>query len=139
MREDIGEQLRAAAELGRLERESQHLAHSIIDTATELRAALAERDRNATPTRSLEDIRRDAQAAWLASRADKPALPERDTVQERTLDLSGDLAAARRDAREQWLAQRDAKTATPSADANGGRGREPTAPKLILPDGAHTL
>ena len=135
-REEVTERLRAAAELGRLERESQHLARSIIDTTTKLEAALEARDE--TPRPSLEQTRRDAQAAWLASRTDRPAFPERTPAPERALDLSGDLAAARRAAREQWLAQRDAKTATPAADAVEGQGREPPAPKLILPDD-HTL
>ena len=131
------ERLRAAAELGRLERESQELARSIVDTTTELRTALAARDE--TPRPSLEQTRREAQAAWLASRADKTLLPERAPAQDRALDLSGDLAAARRAAREQWLAQRDAETATTAADAMKGRGREPAAPKLILPDDQRTL
>ena len=66
-REEVTERLQHAAELGRLERESQHLARSIIDTTTELKAALAARDQ--TPRPSLEQTRREAQAAWLASRA----------------------------------------------------------------------
>ena len=137
VREEVTGRLQRAAELGRLERESHELARSIIDTNTKLEAALAERD--AERTRSPEEIRRDAQAAWLAARAGPAeALPQPPQA-ERTLDLSGDLASARREAREQWLAQRDAKTATPAADTTEGQGREQPPPKLILPDDAHTL
>ena len=135
--EEVTERLQRAAELGRLERESHELARSIIDMTTKLDAALAERD--AERTRSLEEIRRDAQAAWLATRAGQAEAVPQPPQAERTLDLSGDLASARREAREQWLAQRDAKTATPAADATEGQGREQPPPKLILPDDAHTL
>jgi len=137
VRDEVTERLQRAAELGRLERESQDLARSIIDTTTKLEAARAARD--VERTSSPEKIRRDAQAAWLASHADKLAQPERASARDRTLDLSGDLAAARREAREQWIAQRDAKTATPAVDAVEGQGREPTSSKLIRPDDDRTL
>jgi len=137
MREDVTERLKLAAERGRLERESNELARSIIDTSADLKSALVERQQDRG--RTLDVIRRDAQLAWLASRAAQaeagPKLPQT----ERTLDLSGDLASARREAREQWIAQRDAKTATPAVDAVDGQGREPTSPKLILPDDDRTL
>jgi len=136
-REDVTEQLRAAAELGRLERESRVLDRAIIDTTTKLEVVLATRD--AERSRSLEHNRLDAQAAWLASRAQATVASTHSASQQRTLDLSGDLAAARRAAREQWLAQRDAKTVTPAADATEGQGREPPPPKLILPDDDRAL
>jgi ATP-dependent exoDNAse (exonuclease V) alpha subunit len=136
VREEVTERLQRAAELGRLDRESHELARSIIDTTTQLEAALAERD--AERTRAPEEIRRDAQAAWLATRAGPAEAVPQPLQAERTLDLSGDLASARREAREQWLAQRDAKTATP-ADATERQDRGQPPPKLILPDDAHTL
>jgi ATP-dependent exoDNAse (exonuclease V) alpha subunit len=137
VRDEVTERLQRAAERGRLERESQDLARSIIDTTTKLEAVLAERE--AERTRSPEEIRRDAQAAWLAARAGPAeALPQPPQA-ERTLDLSGDLASARREARAQWLAQRDVKTATPAADASEGQGREPQPSKLMLPDDDRAL
>ena len=84
-------------------------------------------------------FRRDAQLAWLASRAAPAEAVPQPPQTGRTRDLSGELAAARREAREQWIAQRDAKTATPAVDAVNGQGREPTSPKLILPDDDRTL
>jgi hypothetical protein len=136
MREDIGERLRSAAELGRLERESHALVRSIIDTTTELHATI--RERNADRTRSVEAIRRDAQAAWLAARgAAQDSRPEHAPEQARTLDLSGDLAAARREAREQWLAART----NPQPSTANAPPRQPDAaerPRLILPDDDHT-
>lgn len=131
-REEVTERLRAAAELGRLERESRTLDRAIIDTTTRLQTALAHRD--ATPAQSLDVNRREAQAAWLAARGDArpPDLVTR--TRDRAIDLSGDLAAARREAREQWLAQRDSKSTTPIADVAEGQGKEPTRSKLILPD-----
>lgn len=132
-REEVTERLRAAADLGRLERESRTLDHAILDTTTQLQTALAQRD--STPAQSLEATRREAQAAWLALRAPAQVSTERPRIRDTTLDLSGDLAAARRAAREQWLAQRDARNASPSADVTDGRGKDPLTPKLILPDG----
>ena len=44
IREDITERLRVAAELGRLERESNDLARSIVDTTADLQAAISARD-----------------------------------------------------------------------------------------------
>jgi hypothetical protein len=132
MREDVGERLRSAAELGRLERESQALARSIIDTTTELRAAVAERE--ADRTRSMEQIRRDAQAAWLAARsAPSASREEHAPEQARTLDLSGDLAAARRAARAQWLAQREDQRGA-ARDPRPAAGAERDVPRIILPD-----
>jgi len=103
--EDIGERLKIAAELGRLERESNELARSIVDTTTELKAAIATRDAEHAPTRvepahptkrSMDDIRRDAQTQWLAliaeqGRAERQA-QLRDAVP--ALDRTGNLAAA---------------------------------------------
>jgi hypothetical protein len=131
IREDIGERLQVAAELGRVERESNEIRHSIIDTRTELRVVLAERDTE--HNRTLQQIRRDAQAAWLSSRTGgTDAASAATPASERTLDLSGDLAVARREAREQWLAERARVTAASTA---AGHGAEPkTPPRLILPD-----
>jgi ATP-dependent exoDNAse (exonuclease V) alpha subunit len=131
-REEVTERLRAAAELGRLERESQQLARSIIDTTTQLKAVLATRD--VERTRSLQDIRRDAQAAWRASRETAPPSPTRPGSNQRPLDLSGDLAAARRDAREQWLALRDPGRGPPGSVPSAGQGAERDALSLIVPD-----
>ena len=132
MREDIGERLERAAELGRVERESRELARSIIDTGTELKAALAARD--ADQSRSIAETRREAQAAWLASRnAHSDRASQQAPMAERSLDLSGDLAAARRAAREEWCARR--VLPTESTLPTDGRGeaaeREPSG--LILP------
>ena len=135
--EEVTERLQRAAELGRLGRESHELARSIIDTTTKLEAALAERDMERT--RSLEQIRRDAQAAWLTMRDRQAEAVPQPPQAKRALDLSGGLASARREAREQWLAQRDATTATPAADATEGQGRDQPPAKLILPDDAHAL
>jgi len=129
-REEVTERLVAAAELGRLERESRELARSIIDTTTGLKAALAARDSDRT--RSMEATRRDAQAAWLAMRAERSsasATPE----QSRTLDLTGNLATARREAREQWLAQRTAAPQTADLDQRE-RETDKAPPRLILLD-----
>jgi ATP-dependent exoDNAse (exonuclease V) alpha subunit len=141
MREDIGERLERAAALGRLERESQDLARSIIDTGTELKAALAARD--ADRTRDVAEIRREARAAWLASRnARGDLVSQQAPVAERTLDLSGDLAAARRAAREQWRAEHAPPTASAPATTAAGALPPDTgtaedsrqhSPRLILP------
>jgi hypothetical protein len=132
-REEITERLRAAAELGRLERESKALDRAILDTTTRLEAALAERDGKSAP--SLEVTRRDAQAAWLAARSNIPGPSPADRSRETTLDLTGELEAARRDAREQWLAHRS-RSAEPAPPTGGeGQGAEREAPRLILPPG----
>ena len=131
MAEEVTERLRIAAELGRLERESKELARSIIDTDTQLEAALAEREIN--PTRSVEQIRRDAQAAWLASRSTVTATDRTPPAAETTLDLTGDLVSVRRVARQQWLASRDAEKTHHATTtwAEDGAARDP--PRLILP------
>ena len=137
MREDISERLRALAELGRLERESRRLESSILDTTTELKAALAERDRDAIRTRSLEDIRRDAQAAWLAARTSGgSSQPEQARDRERTLDLSGDLASARREACDQWLAHRPGAQRPESASLHEN-SIDKSPQRIILPDDDH--
>ena len=134
IRDDVSKRLRQAAELGRLERESKELARSIIDTTTELQAALAAR--TVERSRTMEDVRRDAQAAWVAARA---AADTQSPPRDRSLDLSGDLAAARREAREHWLAQRasaEPRTVpTPAAE----HGAQPGAPRLILPGDDRSL
>jgi ATP-dependent exoDNAse (exonuclease V) alpha subunit len=131
-REEVTERLRAAVELGRLERESQHLARSIIDTTTQLQAALA--TRAVERVRSLEDIRRDAQAAWLASREPAATSPPQPGADHRPMDLSGDLAAARRDAREQWLALRERERESAGQAPPAGQEAKRDAPRLIVPD-----
>lgn len=136
-REEVTERLRAAAELGRLERESKALDRAIIDTRTRLETALAQRD--ATPARSLDATRREAQEAWLASRAGALVSTERLRIRDTRLDLTGDLAAARRDARDQWLAQRCARNASPSADVTDGQDKAAPTLKLILPSDDRAL
>lgn len=131
-REEVTERLRAAAEIGRLERESQTLDRAILDTTTQIKAALAERD--AKPQRTLEATRREAQAAWLATRVAAPAPTERPPQLEVPLDLSGDLAAARRAAREQWLAQRTNVQSSAPPMPGAGHTEEHVSPRLILPD-----
>ena len=121
VRDDLTERLQNAAELGRLERESHELARSIIDTTTQLEAALAERD--AERIRSSEEIRRDAQVAWLASRFAHAGTVPQPPQTARTLDLSGDVASARREAREQWLAHRQ--------DAQPPGPRPCTRPRMV--------
>jgi ATP-dependent exoDNAse (exonuclease V) alpha subunit len=137
VRDEVTERLQRAAELGRLDRESQDLSRSIIDTTTKLEAALTERD--AERARSPEEIRRDAQAVWLATRAGQAEAVPQAPQAERTLDLSGDLASARRDAREQWLAQREHDSGAPDFKAPDGQGREPQTSQLILPDDDRAL
>jgi hypothetical protein len=133
IRDDVSERLQIAAELGRLERESRELARSIIDTSTELKAALAKQ--HAERTRSLEEIRRDAQATWLAARhAGVAPSIEQARVPERVLDLSGDLAAARRDAREAWLGTREQRNPGASAPASAEDSRARDPPSIVLPD-----
>lgn len=137
MREDLGARLQLAAERGRLEREAQGLARSIIDTSADLQAALQSRER--TDGRALREIRREAQAAWRETRIASAPVPEvttRATDQRPALDLGGDLAAARRAAREQWLAARDGGPAVPPA--GGSEGAKP-GPRIELPDGEHAI
>ena len=127
--DEAAERLRIAVELSRLERASSEVKRSIIDTSTELRAAIADRDR----TRTAEQVRRDAQAAWLASRATAAdATAAARPASERTLDLTGDLGAASREAREQGLAERTSAQPPSSAAAQGAEPKTPS--RLILPD-----
>jgi ATP-dependent exoDNAse (exonuclease V) alpha subunit len=129
--EEVIDRLRRATDLGRLERESNELARSIIDTTTQLDAALAER------TRSLEEIRRDAQVEWLAVRTIQQAIdvaPDKP----RALDLSGDLAAARRDARDQWLAQR-ASAPEPGQEQTVEANDAKAPSRIVLPDDDRAL
>ncbi|MCJ7592608.1 MAG: MobA/MobL family protein [Woeseiaceae bacterium] len=133
IREDITERLSLAAESGRLERESKELARSIVDTTTELKAALAERE--AERSRSMDEIRHDARAEWLASRSSgESARSEPTMLMERSLDLSGDMDSARREAREAWLAERMNPPSLPTPEAMEGQGAEPDPPRIILPD-----
>ena len=135
VRDDLTERLQNAAELGRLERESQELARSIIDTTTQLEAALASRDAGRNP--SLEEIRRDAQVEWLAVRTNQPTIdvaPDKP----RALDLSGDLAAARRDARDQWLAQR-ASAPEPEREKSMATNDANAPSRIVLPDDDRAL
>ena len=132
IREEVTERLALAAELGRLERESRSLARSIVDTSTRLEQALAERE--ADRSRSVDELRRDAQAAWLASRNAPAAAFGSTVVRERTLDLTGDLATARREAREQWLAQREGHRPVPVDRTEAGEGARKELPQIILPE-----
>ena len=105
MREDIGERLMLAAERGRLERESNELARSIVDTTADLQAAITAREAERAaspveaiqpPTPSMADIRRDARTQWLALIAEQGRAERQATETHRTsvLDLSGNVAAA---------------------------------------------
>jgi hypothetical protein len=132
IREDVTDRLALAAQLGRLERESFDLARSIIDTTTEIKAAIAERDLERG--RTAEEIRRDAQVAWLASRTAGAGPEPRLRSDERPVDLSADLAAAKREAREQWLAQRSDSQQPSTSAAAEGQGAEKDPRRLILPD-----
>lgn len=135
MREDIGERLQLAAERGRLEREAQGLVRSIIDTSADLQAALQSRE--ATDGRALQEIRREAQAAWRDERgASTPDVGTRATDTTPALDLGGDVAAARRAAREQWLASREGGQAVPPA--GGAEGAKP-GPRIEIPGGEHAI
>lgn len=130
--EEVTERLWVAAELGRIERESRTLDRAIIDTTTRLQTALAQRD--ATPAQPLDVTRREAQTAWLATRAAAPGLSERPPQRETVLDLTCDLAAARQAAREQWFAQRQHATETRPTAPGKGQGAEREPSRLILPD-----
>jgi len=105
MREDIGERLQLAAERGRLERESNELARSIVDTSADLKAAITAREAERTaspveatqpPTPTTADIRRDARTQWLALIAEQGKAERQATEAHRTstLDLTGNVAAA---------------------------------------------
>jgi len=103
--QDLTGRLARAAELGHLERESKALALSIIDAAADLTGGRAERKQ--VQPRTLEEIRREAQAAWLHSRAAKLESAKRATPHEPGLDRSDDPANTARRARKQWLGRRD--------------------------------
>jgi hypothetical protein len=129
IRADLGERLQLAAELGVLQRESNDLARSIIDTTTELKAAIASRDAehastarvSSPPPPAMPDIRRDAQTEWLALIAEQGRAERQTQARERspTLDLSSTIAAAaasrttpaatptREHAQATWLVYRD--------------------------------
>jgi hypothetical protein len=150
------ERLKLAAEVGRLERESNALARSIVDTTTELKVAIATRDaeRVASPNApapepkpSMADIRRDAQTQWLAliaeqGRAERQAAA-RDSMS--SLDLGGNVAkaAASRttaptsETREQVQSQSLEDRAGHSAEANEAARPIPT--KGTRHDDDHTL
>ena len=132
IRQEVSERLQVAAELGRLQRESKDLARSIIDTSTRLDEALAARD--ADRSRSVDEIRREAQAAWLASRASATTPDPSTAPRAQTLDLSTDLAAARRAAREQWLAERSGREPAASPPPPDAATFEKPTPRLVLPD-----
>jgi hypothetical protein len=86
-----------------------------------------------------EEIRRDARAAWLATRAGQAEAVPPPPQAERTLDLSGDFASARREARAQWLAQREHDSGASDSKAPEEQGREPHLPKLTLPNDDRAL
>jgi hypothetical protein len=105
MSEDIGDRLQLAAERGRLERESNELARSIVDTTADLKLAIAARGAERTslhadpvqpPKSSMADIRRDAQTQWLALIAEQGREERQATKAQSTsgLDLTGNIAAA---------------------------------------------
>jgi len=129
IREEVIERLALAAELGRLERESRELNRAIIDTSTRIDEALAARD--AERSRSLEQIRSDARAAWLASRTEQREAAAASRTDDRRIEHSTDLAAARRAAREEWLAIREERSLTSATSMPDTQGREPT--RILLP------
>jgi ATP-dependent exoDNAse (exonuclease V) alpha subunit len=105
MREDIGERLQLAAERGRLERESNELARSIVDTTADLKAAITARaaeriappdEASQPPPSSMADVRRDARTQWLALIAEQGRAERQATEAHRTsvIDLTGNVAAA---------------------------------------------
>jgi ATP-dependent exoDNAse (exonuclease V) alpha subunit len=68
-REEAGQRLAQAMELGRLERESAQLKSSILDLSNDIQAARRERDRTNRPSHDLEAERRQARDAWRVYRA----------------------------------------------------------------------
>jgi hypothetical protein len=130
--DEVAERLSRAVEAGRLEREARDVARSILDTTSDLKAAIAERD--AERTRSLDGIRQDARAAWLEARSTHAPANESGASHDRSLDLTGDLAAARRASREQWLAQRNATHESTEPITGTGQAAEKPPRRLILPD-----
>ena len=147
MREDITERLRVAAELGRLERESNELARSIVDTTADLKAAISARDAERPtsvdasaqePKPSMPDMRRYAQTQWLAQLAEQGRAERQNQSRDAVpaLDLSGDVASAARSrttpvetvAREQahaaWLIYRADHTAESRGAAKPAPGNE---------------
>jgi hypothetical protein len=137
-----------------LERESNDLARSIVDTTADLQAAISARDaERATsvdasarePKPSMPDMRRDAQTQWLVLIAEQ-GRAERQMTQHPApaLDLTGDVAAAatsrslespsspREQAHAAWLSHRAEQSNEPSAS-------EKSTPRIILPDHDHTL
>ena len=151
IREEVGARLALAAERGRLERESQEIARSIIVTTADLRAAVAARDAeriasSSGPERvsqpSMAAARQDAQSKWLALVAERgraerearatgssPVLDLTSSVASATaLRAKADDAATREQSRSAWLAFRAEQEA-----------RTPTeGPRIIIPDHEHT-
>jgi len=152
MREDIGERLMLAAERGRLERESNELARSIVDTTADLQAAITARDaeRAASPVEvaprpapSSDDIRRDAQTQWLALTAEQGRAERQATEAHRTsqIDLTGNVASAaasrtttaetatREQAQASWLIHHEQHSPSRDDDRDANtpeKGRVPT-------------
>jgi ATP-dependent exoDNAse (exonuclease V) alpha subunit len=128
-REAAQQRLERAAELGKLERERALVERSILDLSGDLEQAKRQRDleRSRAPAGkapSLEEIRAQARADWLALRAEQKA---RELAQEKTPEVSREAAVSkpkpspeelRRQGREQWLAMRTEQKAlerTPGA------------------------
>jgi len=144
--DEAAERLKIAAELGRLERESNELARSIIDTTADLKATIAARDAERVaspgeaahePKPSMPDMRRDAQTQWLALIAEQGRAERHNQSRDAgpTLDLSGNVAAARSgtspveavtrdEAHAAWLSHRTEHAADPSGTDKPTPGNE---------------
>jgi ATP-dependent exoDNAse (exonuclease V) alpha subunit len=75
-REEVTERLQRAAELGRLQRESELLQRTIIDLTSTIDAARRERDCAAVVLHSPESQREQARAAWAQQREHAIARPD---------------------------------------------------------------
>ena len=152
MREDIGERLMLAAERGRLERESNELARSIVDTTADMKAAITAREAERVaspveaiqpPTPSMADLRRDARTQWLALIAEQGRAERQATEAHRTsvLDLTGNVAAAtasrttpgetttREQAQADWLNYRPREHPTEPGESTQPTGHTVTPPE----------
>jgi hypothetical protein len=92
-REEAGQRLAQAMELGRLERDSAQLKSSILDLSSDIQAARRERDRANRPAHDIEAERRQAREAWRAYRAregEKSEPTEKSRSRDLGLELSDD-------------------------------------------------
>ena len=145
--------LERAAELGRLERESQGLERSILDLSTDVQAARRERDRvlarggvasqdgqGRGAGRSPEELQREGREAWLALRAERhekdmnPPGPEvsRDGPQQSGPALS--LDEQRAQAIEVWRKMRETPAPGREQEREKDREQERSGPELDGPE-----